>query len=271
MAHRCASRVALLLSAVALACVLGCGSTATSATSFPNISGNWEIVGTTKSPPGLASPISGFFGALQSSNGAVTGTLYAVSADPSAPCVSFTEDLPVTGTIDAANNLSLNTTIAGGTATIQVTLTQDLQTFNTGGTYAITGGACAMPSTPMNAIQIPPITGTYTGTLTLSQSSPAVTANVTAQLVQSTTPTADGHFPLSGTITISGGCPSSIPVSDEYVVGPSIQGAGDPNLLGAILPPVPPATSYSILATVGAFSSACSPNFSIWSGTLTPQ
>jgi hypothetical protein len=193
-----------------------------------------------------------------------------VPGSVSAPCVSFYQDLPVTGTIDAANNLTLNATIAGGAATLQATLTQDLQAFSSG-TYSIVGGACAMPSTSMFTYQIPPITGTYTGTLTLYQSSPAVTASVAAQLTQSSTPTADGYFPLSGTISIAGGCPASVSLSGEYVEGPTIQVGGAPGLIGAIRPPLPPSTTFSIDANVGASSLTCPQIVSVWSGTLTPQ
>jgi hypothetical protein len=274
MAQHSASRVALLLSALTLAAALGCGSPATTTptTSYLNISGNWDIVGT---GDGLTQPISGIFGALQASNGAVTGTIHAFGSNLTASCVSLTQDLPVTGTIDAANNLTLNVAIAGGTATIQGALTQDLQAFSDG-TYSIAGGACAMSSASMVAYQIPPITGTYTGTFTLSQSSPVVTAAVTAQLTQSSTPTADGYFPLSGTISIPGGCPSSVSVTNEVLMGTSIEDAplvtGSPSLLGIFFPAVPPFPFVSsIQATVGASSSNCSPRNSVWTGTLTPQ
>jgi len=273
MAHRCASRVALLLSAIALACALGCGSATTApAADYLNISGNWDIVGTSQGP---TPPISDIFGALQASNGAVTGTLHALGSNPTASCVSLTQDLPVTGTLDAANNLTLNVAIPGGKAIIQATLTQDLQTF-ANGTYSISGGACAMTSAAMVAYQIAPITGTYTGTLTLSQSNPAVTATVTAQLTQSSTPTADGYFPLSGTITIPGGCPSSVSFSGENLQGTSIEEvpttSGSGNLLGIFFPAVPPFPFVSsIQATVGASSSNCSPRNSVWIGNLTPQ
>jgi hypothetical protein len=271
MAQRCASRVTISLSAITLAGALGCGSaTTTSGSDTPNISGNWDIVG----EPATVNPTIGeFFGALQSNNGAVTGTLHAFDSNLTAPCVSLAQDLPVTGTIDAANNLTLNFAIAGGTATIQVALTQDLQAF-ADGTYSIAGGVCATPATQMTAFQIPPVTGTYTGTLTLSQSSPAVTASVTAQLTQSSTPTADGYFPLSGTITIPGGCPASVSVSGEVLMGTSIFPLANnfPSLLGIFFPPIPPlAPGSSILATVNASSPACSPISSTWTGTLTPQ
>jgi hypothetical protein len=269
MARRCASRIALFLSAVALAGGLGCGSPTTpSVPDTLNISGNWDIVSSTGTTNPAASIIA-FYGALQSSNGAVSGTLHALGSNLTAPCVSLSQDLPVTGTIDSANNLALNVAIGGGTAALQVPLTQDLQSA-ANGTYSIAGGTCGMASAPMFAIQIPPVTGTYAGTLTLFQSSPAVTAAVTAQLTQSSTPTADGYFPLSGTISIAGGCPSTVSVSNEVLMGGSIEG-GSASLVGLVLPPTPPATAFSISATVGAASPSCSPTVSIWSGTLTPQ
>jgi hypothetical protein len=274
MAHRCASRVALAFSTIALTLASGCGSsTDTTPTPYLNISGNWYIVGPTPTSSTLLPPIVSFYGALESSGSAVSGTFHVVPTSPSAPftpCVSIYQDIPVTGTIDAANNLTLNATIAGGAATLQATLTQDLQAFSSGA-YSIVGGACAMPSTSMFTYQIPPITGTYSGALTNTFVTPAVTTTVTAQLTQSTTPTADGFFPLSGTISIAGGCPASVSFSGEYVEGPSIEEGTAAGLEGNILPPFPSSPTLTINATVAAVSQTCPQIVSIWSGTLTPQ
>ncbi|MGD0796202.1 MAG: hypothetical protein ABR910_00640 [Acidobacteriaceae bacterium] len=276
------SLAALLASAIALASAVGCGVPTiipVSTQSNLNINGNWDIVSNLASGAGLASPIASFSGALQSSNGAVTGTLHALDTDFTATCVSLTQDLPATGTLDAANNLTLSVAVAGGTATIQLALDQSLLTFATG-TYSIAGGACAMSSTPMIAIQIPPVTGAYSGTLTELGSSPAVTATVTAQLTQSSTPNADGNFPSTGTVTIAGStCPATFSFSGELVAGPALDapqtGAQSGTLSGALLPPLPPAVTpaapWPILATVASSGTNCPMPAPLWTGTLTPQ
>jgi hypothetical protein len=49
---------------------------------------------------------------------------------------------------------------------------------------------------------------------------PGTATNVTAVLTQSTTPTADGVFPLNGTVTATGACALSITITDGTVNGP---------------------------------------------------
>ena len=113
------------------------------------------------------------------------------------------------GTLDASNNLTLTAPVAGGTATITATLGSNPQTW-ADASYQIDGGSCAMPATPMTIAQIAPVTGTYIGTFTQPSFSgtdvPIAGGNitVTAVLTQSTTASANGLFPLTGTITTTG-------------------------------------------------------------------
>jgi hypothetical protein len=230
--------------ALPLVVLLGCGShpgPSTPASQYLNLNGNWEALGL-PSPPvvGLTTPIAAFMGALQSTNGIVTGTLRAFDASNFLnPCVLFTQDLAATGTLTPAGNLVLTVPISNGTATLTATLSTNLQTF-TQGTWHITGGACAMPSTPMAITQYAPVTGTYTGTLTTYGT--ATTTAITAVLTQSTIPDADGRFPLTGTITAPGICSGTFPLIPEVVSGNGIYstnaGALAPasELTGAFLP-----------------------------------
>jgi len=249
-----------------LAALLACGSSPPSpSSSTNNLSGNWEIISHLNS----SGTIADFTGALQSNGSTVTGTFRALASNLTSNCPSITTDLAVTGTLDASNNLTLTIPISGGTATIAATLPLDPQTF-TQGSLQIVGGTCSMPSTAMNIVQFAPVTGTFTGTLTTS-GTPAISASVTAVLVQSTTPNADGQFPLTGTVTIQGPCSATLPLLPETVsgngisfpTGSSTSPASD--LIGPLLTP----TATSIQAYVDIYSTNCSITYV--QGTLTRQ
>jgi hypothetical protein len=204
-----------------LAVLGGCGSSPAPTTppaTYLAISGNWEFI---TSAPLLSLPVSNFTGALQSSGGTVTGTLHALDLiNFMSPCVTLNQDLPATGTLDTSGNLTLNVAISGGTAVIKSVLTSNLQ-FPATGSYVITGGACAQASATSLANQFLPITGTYTGTLTVSGTSSTTAA--TAVLTQSTTPNADGLFPLSGTIMLAGpACNTTFSFTGGTVTGNAV-------------------------------------------------
>lgn len=208
-------------------------------------------------------------GALQSSGGTVTGTFRAISTT-FPQCVSFTQDLQVTGTIDANNNVTLTIPIAGGTATIAATITTPQSYSN--GTWQIAGGSCAMTSTPIQIAEFAPVTGTYTGVFnaldtTTNLPVPGTATNVTATLLQATTPNSDGQFPLSGTITATGACTGSFPITNEVVSGgifmPVQPGSSTVILTGGIIP-----TGTTLLGGIIPYG-ACGSQ--LYYGTLTRQ
>jgi hypothetical protein len=168
---RSSLRILLLLP---IAAILGCGSSAnlpSSTSTSPNLSGDWLALAAPtpigSAPTTLPTPITDFIGALQFTGNTAAGTFRAIDPTYPNPCVSFTQDLPVTGTLDANNNLTLTVPIAGGIATITASLPQDPQTFIPG-SYQIVGGPCAMPATAIEISQFAPVTGTYTGTSSTS-------------------------------------------------------------------------------------------------------
>jgi hypothetical protein len=68
-----------------------------------------------------------------------------------------------------------------------------------------TGPECtAITSSPSVGVEIAPLTGTYSGTLTDS-AAPSASGTGTVTLTQSTTPNADGSFSLTGTLTFPAG------------------------------------------------------------------
>jgi hypothetical protein len=261
--------------ALPLAAILGCGSspTASAPAQYLNVNGNWEALGL-QSPPtvGLTTPIAAFMGALQSTNGTVTGTLRAFDASNFLnPCVAFTQDLAATGTLTPAGNFVVTVPISNGTATLTATLSANLQTF-TQGSWQIVGGACAMPSTPMAITQYAPVTGTYTGTLTAYGTTTSTA--ISAVLTQSTTPDLDGRFPLTGTVTAPGICSGTFSLIPEVVSGNGIYTtntgtlAPAAELTGAFLPD---ASTFqtAVVNIYGTLGLNCSAG--VFSGPLTRQ
>lgn len=283
---RTRASIALLLP---LACLLGCGSSATlpsSSSTSPNLSGDWMAIGNLDPVThAFTSPIVEFMGALQSTNGTVTGTLRAFDdSNLLNPCVPLTQDLAVTGSVTTANslsgtvdNLSLTVPISGGVATITATLPQNPQTF-TLGNWQIVGGACAMPATPMMISQYAPATGTYsgmfnvlaTGTLTPV---PGTATAITAVLTQSTTPNADGQFPLTGTITATGACTAGLAFTNGIVFGGGILShplSGPSNPQGDFFGGMNP-TATSITGLFASFTACNYQGYQGYQGTLTRQ
>lgn len=260
-----------------LAALLACGSSSSSpSASTNNITGNWMAIGNPDPVThAFTSPIADFMGALQSANGTVTGTLRAFDdTNIINPCVSLTQDLQATGTLDTANNLTLNIPISGGTATITATLPQNLHTFIPG-TWQISGGPCAMPATAMNISQFASATGTYTGIFNIIATGtitpvPGTVTAITAVLTQSTTANADGQFPLTGTITATGTCTASLAFTNGIVFGDGILSqplSGPANSQGNFIGGLNPTAA----GITGLFESFTACNSQGYQGTLTRQ
>jgi hypothetical protein len=240
------------------------------------------VLGTpySSTPTTLPSPIADFTGALQSSNGTITGTLRAFDGSTN-PCVPLTQDLAVTGSDSSAtslsgtvNNLSLTVPIANGTATITADLPQNLNSYITG-SYQIVGGACTMPATPMIISQFASATGTYTGTLNVVNQTtylpiPGTATAITAVLTQSAIPNADGQFPLTGTVSANGACNANLAFSNGIVFGNGIlsqplTGPSNPQgFFGGAIDPT--ATTFT-----GLFEAFSNCNNQEYQGTLTRQ
>ena len=230
----CKARTVLFIPFAALTACGVNSTTAPSSSAYPNLNGNWEAR-TTSSNAGIpGSPIASFTGALQSSGSAVSGTFRALDPNFLSPCVTSTQNLSATGTLDSNGDLVLSIPISGGMAKITATLGPNLQIY-TPGTLQISGGLCAMPSSTTSIIQYAPINGTYTGTLS-DTANVTNTATVTAVLTQS-----DGRFPISGSVSSTGLCPGTRPLLPEVVSGGGILTSGSTSypgvmLTGAILP-----------------------------------
>jgi hypothetical protein len=129
-----------------------------------------------------------------------------------------------------------------------------------------------MPSAAIQMAEFAPATGTYTGVvnvldLTTNLPVPGPATNVTATLVQNTMPSADGQFPLSGTITATGGCTGAFSINNEVVMGGLFMTVPGPGPLGVLNGGILP-TATTLIADFNP-SSACGSQ--LYSGMLTRQ
>ena len=208
------------------------------------LSGNWAT-GANYNSAATAStePMTGFFGALQFSNGSVSGILNAVPA-ATGVCAGYIAanggTVTVTGgVLDASNNLSLAFPIAGGEASINASLGSTPQTLSYG-SFQIVGGSCAIGATPSTIAQYAPLTGTYAGTFNLPASQSNVptagsTISVTAVLTQATTSNSSGQFPITGTITVTGACSESVSFAG-FTSGGNFYYSSSPYFMGSFDP-----------------------------------
>jgi hypothetical protein len=184
-----------------LACLLGCTVPTTPATqtsASPSITGNWQI----QSGTAITSPPTApyLIGALQGPDSALTGTFN----NPQVGTVSPVVVESYSGTYNASTSiLAFNSTAPLPAGQITATLSvpanpTDLST----GTLNIMCGVCANgQQVQIVGAEIAPLNGTYTGTLTETITSPAISKTVTLVISQSTTPNSSGQFLLSGTFT----------------------------------------------------------------------
>jgi hypothetical protein len=268
------SRVHPLLPLILLMPLTGCAVGNFPTTSPPttqSISGNWEI---TSGTPASPSSIVVLTGAIAQQGTAVTATFQTIALCGTPPVVNFS------GTFDANRNLTLTATPV---PEINVKLDVPPDPGNVAvGTLGASGLICALAlESPAIGFMIPPVTGTYTGTVTASTINPTPpaisTIPVTLTVTQASTANSSGQFPLTGTLGYSGGgCTGSIPLAGS-ISGSSFllqttsslqQGQAYASVIGIAVPTSPSLSSVSI-EFVNSPCSTSPP--SAYSGTLTPQ
>lgn len=246
-------RRALIL--MPLASLLACSTNSLPVPAPTNVTGNWQFEVNLPAQPVSGpfvtptNPIEDIFGSLTSSGKSVSAVLHATPF--SLPnCVEIDTALPFTGATDSSGNLSLTGPIAGGVATISANLlTPETVTLPDGtvrnelffsGTYQVAGGSCAQPSIALNIFSVSNITGTFTGTVTAGPlSNPGPSSTITATFVQASAPDANGKYPLSGTITSTGGCNATYTFSSGVVSGGMAQSAYFLAADTLSIPPIP--------------------------------
>ena len=210
-----------------LAALIACGSSAPSAPSGSTapVSGDYVLSVTSGNSVGTA-----FTGGLNIGGSTVTGAF--VFSNAASACNGTY--IPVTGTINSSNLLTLTSSVfAGNTATItiQFPLTQNTTyTSSASGTAQIAAGSggtnCALSLANIAAIYLAPYTGTWTSFITNGTVSGTATLVVAEPITTGTTfnLNASGQFPASGTLSFtSSTCSiSSIPLTGQ-VTGYTLQ------------------------------------------------
>jgi len=210
-----------------LMCGCGGGSSSSSGSYSSITSGNWSLTGTSTVTSGLVLSIGG---SLTQSDNVVSGVLYVSSYDSSCSSLSGSA-IPFTGKFDGDKLTLVSDEFSSQSVTVNATGSGSSLT----GTYSVAGGCADGDSGTIVASYLPPINGTWSGTLTNPDGTPIpINPNnlsegaefATVTLTQSATAT-NGRFPLSGTFNFnfSSSCFSSGTVpgtTAAYVMGSTV-------------------------------------------------
>jgi hypothetical protein len=194
-------RVKFLLAAVLLLAMIGCGGSSSPSSSSNATVSNWQFSLVQEWPrPETALGVSGF---LKLTGSGVTGSVNVPPSSQNGKCAGTAA---VTGTISQSNvTLSLN---EGGTVTnLTGTMSSDGKSMT--GSYSGLGGGCfTVPTTgTWTAVQVPPLTGNFTGQITqsfymalLTGAQPPAPVTVSGSLSQGTNDGAASNATLTGII-----------------------------------------------------------------------
>ncbi len=207
----------------------GCavGSFVSSFLFTPDLSGNWEVASQTGATTGTP-PTAGLLlvGSLTSQGSNVSGIFRLANLSLPNTCgIPLQQVVTVSGSIDFSRNLTLKSVPFGGsTLSMQFVVPPALTVVGSGasltgltGTIAITGGTCTFASSTAFGAEIVPVTGIFAGPLTANPyltTPPIAAGTATLALTQAAIPQSDGQFPVTGTLSFSGGgCASSTPLT----------------------------------------------------------
>ena len=187
-----------------LACLLGCGLPSTppaSTTTTP--AGNWQI----QTGTAITSPPTGLY---------FTGAVQTQDTQSSAVFTNFgststgSQVLSLLGTYNSSTSVVALYPVAVGPFVYDIDFAEPSVPYTVipvsvigGCVYPLNyqGPECmAITGGPAVGVQIAPLNGTFTGTLTVS-TTPSMSGTGSLSLTQSTTPNADGSFSLTGTVT----------------------------------------------------------------------
>ena len=197
------------------ATLVGCGTSTTTNTpvtpsALAGLAGNWQMQIQSTASIGIPPSVSILMPGVLSVQGAtVSGTLRIIQFIPgrlSSPCLSLNQGISFTGIVDASNLLTLTSApFSGSIATLQLQL--PIVRGVSSGTAQIVGGNCATAPTPLVAVYVPSVSGTYVGTLMPlvlpgfpGSTNTAGGASVTLTQFPASS---DGQFPVTGTLTVN--------------------------------------------------------------------
>jgi hypothetical protein len=210
--------IALASVLVSLVLLPACGfNPRSSIVYYPTLTGNWSFE-TTGAQTGSA-PVRLLAGSLVSNGPNVIGVLHLFGGDPA--CVSQSTSIAVSGKVEPSGDLNLKGDIAGGNITISGKTM--LRTFPAPlATVEIVGGACDQGATEVKALQVPDLSGSYSGVLQqvlAKDGSTPEDLNVSARIVQAREPNQDGVFDLEVTLTYTGACNGTYSLTRGTLLG----------------------------------------------------
>ena len=260
-------------------CATGTFNTLATLTTSPNtLTGNWQIQSGPSISPATNSLIL-LTGALQQEGTQVTGTFTGTTICPAS--LSPTQTVTMNGTFDAGRNLTLTATPTP-VVSVRLAVPEDPTQFSTG-TLNATGTVCALAlQTPAIAVEIPSVTGSYTGSVTagtLLGTAPIPSGTSTLTLTQTSTANASGQFSVTGSARFSSpACTSTTSLSGtvsgaELILKstPNSTGLSQVNAVAFVTPAgINTLQAFSITYDLGPCNAGLS-SFSSYTGTLTRQ
>jgi hypothetical protein len=191
-----------------LALVLtGCGAVASNPEALTQ--GNWSMAATSGGSAGAFN----IGGNLTQSGTSLTGNMYVVGT-----CINPSQSVAFTGTV-SGNNVTLSSSGGSGqTITVNATGTASSLT----GSYSVNGGCDDGDSGTVVATPVASVTGTWNAPIVNDgNSDPNVTLSM--NLTEATTPSANGSFALTGTLTYTGStCEVSGTITNASIAGPYV-------------------------------------------------
>lgn len=162
---------------------------------FPNMAGNWDVLGTSQVSTGATFEAGGAFA---QSGGTLSGTIRMLDS-----CYDINVAIALSGTVTSGGAVNLSATAPdGGQIKVTGNVTPDGGTM-TAAQYTVTGGCATGDHGTLQANRMAPVTGTFTGSFHSSVNSS--TTAVTANLTQTANSTGNlGGTPFTGTTAVSG-------------------------------------------------------------------
>jgi hypothetical protein len=176
--------------------------------------GNWALAATSSNPAVGTIRVGGN---LSQSGRTLSGSMYVVGS----LCFDVSQPLSFTGTVKGKQVTLTSATVSGQVLRVALTVTSSSAM---SGTYTITGGCGDGDSGSVDAHAVPSISGTWKGSVTGSGGS---NVDLSIALTQAKTASADGSFPLTGTLAYTGStCSVSGTITSAFVAGTYIQLSG---------------------------------------------
>ncbi|MBZ5667450.1 MAG: hypothetical protein LAO30_22980 [Acidobacteriia bacterium] len=172
--------------------------------------GNWSVTATSVDPAVGTIHVGGN---LTQSGSDLSGSMYVVGS----MCFDVSQPVSFTGTMTGTTVTLTSTAVNGQVFSVTATLTTGT---DMSGTYAITGGCANGDHGTAVANAVPSIGGTWNGAVVGSDGS---SVPLSVALTQDPTASADGSFPLTGTLayttSVGNTCSVSGTITNAFVAG----------------------------------------------------